>query len=67
MTDQTMPITGGCLCGAVRYEASEPPHRVGYCHCQMCQKNTGSVVGVFAAFKEDEFRITRGDPKIFKC
>ncbi len=38
MSDKTMPITGGCMCGAVRYEATEPPQEVGYCHCRMCQK-----------------------------
>ncbi len=27
MTDKAMPITGGCLCGAVRYESSETPLR----------------------------------------
>ena len=32
MSDKTMPITGGCMCGAVRYEATDPPQKVGYCH-----------------------------------
>ncbi len=66
MTDKTLPITGGCMCGAVRYEATEPPQEVGYCHCRMCQKNTGSAFGVFAAFQEDAFRFTRGEPKLYK-
>jgi hypothetical protein len=29
MENKTMPITGGCMCGAIRYEATEPPQRVG--------------------------------------
>ena len=66
MTEKTMPVTGGCLCGAVRYEASEPPHHAEYCHCRMCQKHTGSAVGVYAAIRADSFRITRGEPKFYK-
>ena len=66
MSDKTMPITGGCLCGAVRYEASEPPHDVMYCHCRMCQKQTGSAFEVVAAIPADSFRITSGEPKFYK-
>jgi hypothetical protein len=66
MSDKTMPITGGCLCGAVRYEASEPPHDVMYCHCSRCQKQTGSAFDVVAGFPADSFRITSGEPKFYK-
>jgi hypothetical protein len=37
VADAAHNITGGCICGAVAYEASETPMRVGYCHCRMCQ------------------------------
>jgi hypothetical protein len=33
--------TGGCLCGAVRYEAAEPLTSVVYCHCSQCRRQTG--------------------------
>lgn len=35
-------LTGGCLCGAVRYESTEAPVISGYCHCLSCQKLSGS-------------------------
>ncbi len=66
MGEETMPITGGCLCGAVRYEAREPPHMVHYCHCRMCQKSTGSAFSVSAEFRVDRFQITLGDPTFYK-
>ncbi len=66
MGEKTMPITGGCLCGAVRYEASGPPRDVQYCHCRMCQKNTGGAFSVLAGFRADGFRITRGGPTFYK-
>ncbi len=66
MAEKTMPITGGCMCGAVRYEATEPPQEVGYCHCRMCQKATGNLFYSYAAFPSEAFRVTQGEPKYYK-
>ncbi len=66
MSDKTMPITGGCMCGAVRYEATEPPQDVGYCHCRMCQKWTGNLFMASAAFRSAAFRFTQGELKFYQ-
>jgi hypothetical protein len=43
-----LPITGGCLCGKVRYEISEKPISTANCHCRTCQKAVGAAY--FPAF-----------------
>ena len=35
-------LSGGCLCGAVRYEIKADPVMTGFCHCLSCQKLSGS-------------------------
>lgn len=35
-------LSGGCLCGAVRYTASGEPQRFYHCHCSRCRKATGT-------------------------
>ncbi len=48
--DQSGMFTGGCLCGAVRFSCSQQPSLVSYCHCRMCQKQTGGLFSVMANF-----------------
>lgn len=38
-----LPITGGCLCGKVRYEISAEPVGMTLCHCRTCQKAVGAA------------------------
>jgi hypothetical protein len=35
-------VSGGCLCGGVRFELTESPQSAGYCHCTRCQRRTGT-------------------------
>jgi hypothetical protein len=51
-------FTGGCLCGAVRYEANEPPTLMGHCYCADCRKASGSGFIPFAGFRAGALRIT---------
>jgi hypothetical protein len=37
------PFTGGCMCGAIRYECSAAPIFMGNCHCRDCQQATGTA------------------------
>ncbi|MCP5081831.1 MAG: GFA family protein [Alphaproteobacteria bacterium] len=56
-----MEWTGGCLCGAIRYEASQGPNWASYCHCTMCRRVSGAPFMSFMQFPEGAFRWTQGD------
>ena len=46
---------GGCLCGQVRFAVSAEPLQSGYCHCRMCQKNSGAPVVAWVTFPSASF------------
>ena len=54
-------LTGGCLCGAVRFELSEPATDAGYCHCTRCQGRTGTGSSVQARVDASTFRFVGGE------
>ena len=65
MVKETTPITGGYLCGAIRYEADQPPIYSGYCHCRICQKSLGNLFGASVFFKHADVRFISKEPAWF--
>ena len=59
----TSSLTGGCLCGAIRYTISAPVSALRACHCKNCQKASGSGGTVNAVVQEDAFKITHGETR----
>ena len=59
-------FTGGCLCGAIRYEVKGEPVRVAQCHCDDCRRATGSSFATNVFVKEDDLTILQGTPKSFE-
>lgn len=61
-----MAVTGGCYCGALRFElAGEMPMR-GLCLCRTCQRISGGAGNLFIGVEASAFRYTRGEPRRFK-
>ncbi len=58
--------TGGCMCGAVRYEVTGEPIWVGHCHCESCRRHTGAPVVTFVSFKPDQVAFTKGERRIYQ-
>jgi hypothetical protein len=54
-------LTGGCVCGGVRFEVTEPFVSSGWCHCTRCQHRTGVNASAGAAVVPGSFRITQGE------
>src|SRR5918911_615841 len=53
-------LTGGCLCGGVRFELTEAPPTAGYCHCTRCQRRTGTASSAQARIDGRTFRLLQG-------
>ncbi len=64
MADKTLPITGGCLCGAVRFEATEPPTWVAHCHCRSCRLSRGVAFVTWTSVPMDRFSYTQGEQSV---
>ena len=59
-------LTGGCLCGAVRFRLKSAPSDAGWCHCRTCQLNSGSPAMAFASVPEGDWIAEEGADQIRK-
>jgi len=66
MGEKTLPITGGCMCGAVRYETTGESVRVINCHCESCRKHTGAPSVTLAVHKVDQVEFSGDERKIYE-
>ena len=64
MTDEGETYSGGCLCGAVRYEAKGEPLYCGHCYCGDCRKASGSGFVPFMGFAASAVRFS-GETRVF--
>ncbi len=56
-----LPLSGGCLCGAVRFEIDAPLVSASWCHCTRCQRRTGTPASAQARVVPGSLRLVRGE------
>lgn len=59
-------LTGGCLCGAIRYEARGTPFQQTICHCSICRRSAGAPMVAWFSVKVADFEITAGQPSHYR-
>jgi len=59
---ESVLLTGGCQCGAIRFAVTAAPAKISVCHCRMCQKASGAPFASFADIEHADFAWTRGQP-----
>src|SRR5262245_66566219 len=53
-------VTGGCACGSIRYQLLDKPMFVHCCHCDDCQRLTGSAFVLNAIIETHAIKLIRG-------
>jgi hypothetical protein len=62
-TPPPLPLTGGCSCGAIRYEITSFPLLVYTCNCTDCQTSSGSAFALNMPVVAKHFHLLQGTPK----
>ena len=57
-------VTGGCLCGAVRYRVTGPFLRAGHCHCSRCRRHSGAAVCTQGRVEGHHFVLLQGEEQL---
>lgn len=61
----TIPFSGRCLCGAVRYTCSAEPVVAGHCKCEQCRRSSGTGHCSHLAVPEDAVSLS-GETKVYE-
>ncbi len=57
--------TGGCHCGAIRYQAEGEPLHHALCHCTDCRRHSGAPMVGWTMFKSDQVSVSKGEAKAY--
>ena len=59
-----LPLKGGCVCAAIRYEIAQVPLRVYACHCTDCQRFTGSAFAIGVVVPSEAFHLAGPETRL---
>ncbi len=59
-------ITGGCLCGAIRYESESAPIKMMASDCRHCQKHTGKAIAISFGVPQQTLRVRGLVPSVYE-
>ncbi len=57
-------FTGGCMCGAVQFQALGHASWIAICHCASCRRHTGAILNGAAGFRVKDVQFT-GEPSTY--
>ncbi|MBL8697538.1 MAG: GFA family protein [Alphaproteobacteria bacterium] len=60
-----MPITGGCHCGAIRYEVRGEALTHALCHCTDCRRHAGAPMVGWTMYPATALKVTKGTPRVY--
>jgi hypothetical protein len=63
--DMPKSFTGGCECGAIRYEVDAEPIAMFNCHCRDCQRASGGPYTGVVYMPAKAVKITKGSPRYY--
>jgi len=63
MATITIPFSGGCACGAIRYQSTAKPVVMLHCHCRDCQRSSGGPFSSFVVVPAAAFKLLQGSPR----
>src|SRR5436190_21481677 len=66
MPEVSLPLAGGCQCGACRYAITAQPLTVYACHCSECRRQSGGAFGMSMPVPRGGFAFTRGTPRMWR-
>lgn len=65
MAETGVTLSGGCMCGAVRYDVIGSPNRVLHCHCHSCRSHTGAGVATLAVLAPEQIEFSGEERSIY--
>jgi hypothetical protein len=62
--NDSAPFTGGCLCGAIRFQVTAPTKWCAHCHCSLCRRAHGAAFVTWFGVERARFELVAGADRL---